>query len=121
MEVICRRWRIEETFQLGKTFTGLDEGQVTCWNSWMRCSLFSLVASAVLALTAAATTMTGPAGPARLVPLTCPELVRLLRAFVLTPPIRDAEHTLRWMAWRRHHQAVAGACHQRRHALQDQP
>ncbi|MGW4563765.1 IS701 family transposase [Streptomyces sp. NPDC004561] len=122
VEVICRRWRIEETFQLGKTFTGLDEGQVTCWNSWMRWSLFSLVASAVLALTAAAaTTMTGPAGPARLVPLTCPELVRLLRAFVLTPPVRDAEHTLRWMAWRRHHQAVAGACHQRRHALQDQP
>ncbi|MFF3518697.1 IS701 family transposase, partial [Streptomyces sp. NPDC002573] len=63
VEVICRRWRIEETFQLGKTFTGLDEGQVTCWNSWMRWSLFSLVASAVLALTAAATTMTGPSRP----------------------------------------------------------
>ncbi|TFV33213.1 hypothetical protein E4K10_30595 [Streptomyces sp. T1317-0309] len=79
MEVICRRWRIEETFQLGKTFTGLDEGQVTCWNSWMRWSLFSLVASAVLALTAAATTTVGPARRARLVPLTCPDLVRLLR------------------------------------------
>jgi SRSO17 transposase len=121
VEVICRRWRIEETFQLGKTFTGLDEGQVTCWNSWMRWSLFSLVASAVLALTVAATTTAGPAGPARLVPLACPELVRLLRAFVLRPPVRDAEHTLHWMAWRRHHQAVARACHQRRHALQDQP
>ncbi|MET7356462.1 IS701 family transposase [Streptomyces mirabilis] len=121
VEVICRRWRIEETFQLGKTFTGLDEGQVTCWNSWMRWSLFSLVASAVLALTAAATTTTGPAGPAHLVPLTCPELVRLLRAFVLTPPVRDAEHILHWMAWRRRHQAIARACHQRRHALQDQP
>ncbi len=79
VEVICRRWRIEETFQLGKTFTGLDEGQVTCWNSWMRWSLFSLVASAVLALTAAATTTVGPARRARLVPLTCPDLVRLLR------------------------------------------
>ncbi|MGP4005603.1 hypothetical protein [Streptomyces sp. 4N124] len=22
-------------------FTGLDQGQVTCWNSWMRWSLFS--------------------------------------------------------------------------------
>ncbi len=120
VEVICRRWRIEETFQLGKTFTGLDEGQVTCWNSWMRWSLFSLVASAVLALTAATTTA-DPAGPVRLVPLTCPELVRLLRAFVLTPPVRDAEHVLHWMAWRRHHQAITQACHQRRHALQDQP
>ncbi|MEV5012927.1 IS701 family transposase [Streptomyces sp. NPDC055692] len=121
VEVICRRWRIEETFQLGKTFTGLDEGQVTCWNSWMRWSLFSLIAAAVLALTAAATTSVGSAEPARLVPLTCPELVRLLRAFVLTPPVRDAEHVLHWMAWRRHHQAVAQACHQRRHVLQDQP
>ncbi|MFI1227474.1 MULTISPECIES: IS701 family transposase [unclassified Streptomyces] len=36
VEVICRRWRIEETFQLAKGFTGLDQGQVTCWNSWMR-------------------------------------------------------------------------------------
>ncbi|MFD4971290.1 IS701 family transposase, partial [Streptomyces sp. NPDC058424] len=121
VEVICRRWRIEETFQLGKTFTGLDEGQVTCWNSWMRWSLFSLIAAAVLALTAAATTSVGTAEPARLVPLTCPELVRLLRAFVLTPPVRDAEHVLHWMTWRRHHQAVAQACHQRRHVLQDQP
>lgn len=55
------------------------------------------------------------AEPVRLVPLTCPELVRLLPAFVLTPPSRDAEQTLRWMAWRRHHQAVTQACHQRRH------
>ncbi|MFE9313429.1 hypothetical protein ACFYM5_38700 [Streptomyces sp. NPDC006706] len=113
VRVAWARWAIEETFQLGKTFTGLDEGQVTCWNSWMRWSLFSLIAAAVLALTAAATTTVGPAGPARLVPLTCPELVRLLRAFVLTPPVRETEHVLHWIAWRRHHQAVAQACHQR--------
>ncbi|MEU8523310.1 hypothetical protein [Streptomyces sp. NPDC048577] len=50
MEIICRRWRIEEAFQLAKGFTGLDQGQVTCWNSWMRWSLFSLIAAAVLAL-----------------------------------------------------------------------
>lgn len=122
VDVICRRWRIEESFQLGKTFTGLDEGQVTCWNSWMRWSLFSLIAAAVLTLTAAATTATAPsAGTASLVALTCPELVRILRAFVLTPPVREPEHVLHWMAWRRHHQAVAQACHQRRHHLHDQP
>ncbi|MED7828305.1 IS701 family transposase [Streptomyces chiangmaiensis] len=121
VDVICHRWRIEETFQLGKTFTGLDEGQVTCWNSWMRWSLFSLIAAAVLTLTAAAATTARPARTTRLVPLTCPELVPLLRAFVLTPPVREAEHVLHWMAWRRHHQAVAQACHQRRHELQDQP
>ncbi|MET7542462.1 IS701 family transposase [Streptomyces sp. NPDC005507] len=120
VEVICRRWRIEETFQLGKSFTGLDEGQVTCWNSWMRWSLFSLIASAVLALTAATTSTRSDARPAHLVPLACPELVRLLRTFALAPPVRDREHVLHWMTWRRHHQAVAQACHQRRHALQDQ-
>jgi SRSO17 transposase len=121
VEVICRRWRIEETFQLDKTFTGLDQGQVTCWNSWMRWSLLSLIASAVLALSAAATTTARTAEPARLVPLACPEPVRILRAFVLTPPVRDTQHVLHWMAWRRHHQAIAQACHQRRHALQDRP
>jgi len=47
--VICRRWRIEETLQIGKNFIGLDEGQVTC-----------------------------------------PELVRVLRTFILTPPVQNA-------------------------------
>lgn len=121
VEAICRRWRIEETFQLGKAFTGLDQGQVTCWYSWMRWSLFTLIASAVLALTTAATTTASPADPTRLVPLACPEPVLILRAFVFTPPVRDTRHILSWMAWRRHHQAIARACHQRRHALQDRP
>lgn len=101
VEGICHRWRTEETFQLGKSFTGLDEGQVTCWNSWMRWSLFSLIASAALALTAAATAPAGPFGPARPIPLTCPELVRLLRTCVLTPPVRDPGHALHRMAWHR--------------------
>lgn len=121
IEVICRRWRIEETFQLGKGFTGLDQGQVTCWNSWMRWSLFSLIASAVLALTLAATVMQADsARPVRLVPLTCPELIRLLRALVLPLPVRDRDHILRWTAWRRRHQATAQACHQQRHRPHDQ-
>jgi len=124
VEIICRRWKIEETFQLAKGFTGLDQGQVTCWNSWMRWSLFSLIAAAVLALTLHAMTpgTTVSARPARLVPLACPELVRLLRSLVLPPPARDREHVLHWTAWRRHHQATAAqACHQRRHHLHDQP
>ncbi|MFD4130132.1 hypothetical protein ACFXKK_23310 [Streptomyces globisporus] len=61
VEAICRRWRIKETFQLAKGFTGLDQGQVTCWNSLMRWSLFSRIAAAVLALALAATMRTtGP-------------------------------------------------------------
>lgn len=120
VEVICRRWRIEETFQLAKGFTGLDQGQVTCWNSWMRWSLFSLIAAAVLALTATAVHDAAEDEPA-LVPLSCPELVRLLRALVLPPPVRDRDHVLHWAAWRRRHQAVATACHQQRHHRHDQP
>jgi SRSO17 transposase len=121
VEVISRRWRIEETFQLAKGFTGLDQGQVTCWNSWMRWSLFSLIAAAVLALTLASTTThTHPVGPAGLTPLTCPELIRLLRALVLPRPVHDRDHVLHWTAWRRRHQAIATACHQQRHRHHDQ-
>ncbi|MGW6674469.1 IS701 family transposase [Streptomyces vinaceus] len=120
VEVICRRWRIEETFQLAKGFTGLDQGQVTCWNSWMRWSLFSLIAAAILALTVAAIDEDSEGQP-ELVALTCPELIRLLRAIVLPPPARDRDHVLRWIAWRRHHQAIATACHQQRHRRHDQP
>ena len=120
VEVICRRWRIEETFQLAKGFTGLDQGQVTCWNSWMRWSLFCLIAAAVLALTVAAVHEIAEDQP-ELVPLTAPELIRLLRALELPPPARDPDHVLHWIAWRRRHQAVATACHQQRHHRHDQP
>ncbi|MDH6221787.1 hypothetical protein M2283_009134 [Streptomyces pseudovenezuelae] len=44
-----------------------------------------------------------------------------MRALVLPPPVRDREHVLHWTAWRRHHQAVATACHQQRHHRHDQP
>ncbi|MGW4985468.1 IS701 family transposase, partial [Streptomyces mirabilis] len=92
------------------------------WNSWMRWSLFSLIAAAVLALTLATVgEKTGPTRSARLVPLTCPELVRLLRALVLPAPARDRDHVLHWNVWRRCHQAAATACHQQRHRLQDTP
>jgi SRSO17 transposase len=34
--VVCTRWRIEEDIRATKSLTGLDQGQATCWNSWMR-------------------------------------------------------------------------------------
>lgn len=83
----------------------------------MRWSLFSLIAAAILALTATAVHDAADDGPA-LVPLSCPELIRLLRALVLPPLVRD--HVLHWTAWRRRHQAVS-ACHQQRHHRHDQP
>ncbi|WP_149181844.1 hypothetical protein [Streptomyces sp. TRM49041] len=88
----------------------------------MRWSLFSLIAAAVLTLALATVCeKSGPTRPARLVPLTCPELVRLLRALVLPAPVRDRDHVLHRTVWRRCHQAAASACHQQRHLLQDSP
>ncbi|MEU3342630.1 hypothetical protein [Streptomyces sp. NPDC006668] len=87
---------------------------------WMRRSLFSLSAAAVLALTATAVHDAAEDEPA-LVPLSCPELIRLLRALVLPPPVCGREQVLHWTAWRRHHQAVVTAYHQQRHHRHDQP
>ncbi|MGI5142778.1 IS701 family transposase [Streptomyces sp. CA-106110] len=111
VHVICTRWRVEEDFQLAKGATGLDQGQVTCWNSWMRWSLLSLLAAAVLTVTLARTTPT--TGSSDLIPVSARELLTLLRITALPLPNRDTDHALHWSAWRRRHQAVAQACHQR--------
>ena len=50
MAVACTRWRIEEDIRAAKSLTGLDYGQVTCWSSWMRWSLISLIAASLLAV-----------------------------------------------------------------------
>jgi hypothetical protein len=39
---------------------------------------------------------------AGLIPVTIPELLRLLRGTVIPPPRRDRVHRLHWLAWRRH-------------------
>ncbi|WP_433354209.1 IS701 family transposase [Microtetraspora malaysiensis] len=114
--VVCRRWRIEEDFQAAKGLTGLDQGQVTGWTSWHRWSLMSMVAYALLAVTASLergdTTQTGEV---ELVPVSCRELVKLLRGFALPRPRQDIdpEHALRWSLWRRRHQYRAATCHRR--------
>lgn len=114
--VVCRRWRIEEDFQAAKGLTGLDQGQVTTWTSWHRWSLISLIAYALLAITTSQE-RGGSTGvhDGNFVPVSCRELVKLLRRFVL-PPARqdiDLEHALHWSLWRRRHQARAAACHRR--------
>ena len=49
---------------------------------------------------------------AGLIPVTVPELLRLLRDTVI-PPRRDRAHRLRWPAWRRRHQHRACQARQR--------
>ena len=54
-----------------------------------------------------------------LVPLTVPELVRLLRDTVIPPPCRDKTHRQHWSQWRRRHQYHARQAHQRWNAYAD--
>ena len=50
------------------------------------------------------------AGP---IPITVPELLRLLRDTVIPPPRRDRPHRLHWSDWRRRHQHRPRQAHQR--------
>ncbi|GAB2450320.1 hypothetical protein [Streptomyces incanus] len=81
--VICTRWKIEETFQNAKSITGLDQGQVAFWNSWMRWSLISLLAAAVLAVTRLRTTRA--TRESELPPGSPRELLNVLRTTALPP------------------------------------
>src|SRR5262249_48500019 len=48
-----------------------------------------------------------------LIPITIPELVRLLRDTVIPPPYRDRPHRQPWPQWRRRHQNRPRRAHQR--------
>ena len=115
VRVAGQRWRIEETFQIGKGLTGLDEHQVRRWTSWYRWTTLAMLAHAFLAVTAATErarpTLTG------LISLTCNEIQHLFAVLVLQP-VRDILHRLRWSAWRRRQQARARICHYQRQAAQ---
>jgi SRSO17 transposase len=111
------RWRIEEDHQLSKQVAGLDSGQVTRWRSWHRWSAICLLAYIYLAV-ATATDQAASTSP-ELIPLTVPELLRLLRGPVIPQPRRDPAHRHRWSDWRRHHQYQACQAHQRWNAYAD--
>ncbi|MFE6692337.1 IS701 family transposase [Streptomyces sp. NPDC057743] len=112
VDVVCCRWKVEEDFQLAKGVCGLDQGQTTCWNSWMRWTLISMLAAAVLAVTRART-VTATTTDSKLVPASGRELLRLLRGTTLPHPLRDRDHLLHWSAWRRHHQHQAAEAHRK--------
>lgn len=89
VNIICTRWKIEEDFQGAKGLAGLDQGQVTCWTSWMRLSLVSLFAAAVLAVTR---TVDGIEHGLQLAPAGGRELLAVPRITALPTPRRDLEH-----------------------------
>ncbi|MFF3159357.1 hypothetical protein [Streptomyces sp. NPDC057910] len=58
--------------------------------------------------------------PPDLAPVSCPELLKLLRAPAPPPPARDSDHAVSWSAWQLHHQTAAQARHRRRHQRHEQ-
>ena len=113
--IAVTRWRIEEDHQLAKQSTGLDAGQVIRWKSWHRWTAICLLAYIYLAVAVALQRQqdAGSDLDAGLIPITVPELLRLLRDTVIPPPRRDRAHRLHWSAWRRRHQHRARQAHQR--------
>jgi SRSO17 transposase len=113
--IAVARWRIEEDHQLSKQVAGLDAGQVIRWRSWHRWTALCLLAYLYLAVAVAVQRQQeASSGPdSGLIPVTVPELLRLLRDIVIPPPRRDRAHRLRWSEWRRRHQHRARQAHQR--------
>jgi SRSO17 transposase len=113
--IAAARWRIEEDHQLSKQAVGLDAGQAIRWKSWHRWTAICLLAYIYLAVAVAVQRQhdTGSGLDTGLIPITVPELLRLLRDTVIPPPRRDRAHRLHWSAWRRRHQHRARQAHQR--------
>jgi SRSO17 transposase len=113
--VASASWRVEEDHQLSKQVAGLDAGQVIRWKSWHRWTALCLLAYIYLAVAVALQRQedAGSDLDTGLIPVTVPELLRLLRDTVIPPPRRDQAHRLRWSDWRRRHQHRARQAHQR--------
>jgi SRSO17 transposase len=108
------RWQIEEDHQLSKQAARLNAGQVIRWKSWYRWTAICLLAYLYLAVAVALQRQHDASGPdTGLIPVTIPELLRLLRDTVIPPPRRDRPHRLHWSDWRRRHQHRARQSHQR--------
>ena len=112
--IASARWRIEEDHQLSNQ-VGLDAGQIIRWKSWHRWTAICLLAYLYLAVAAASQRQhdAGSGLDAGLIPVTIPELLRLLRGAVIPPPRRDRAHRLHWSDWRRRHQHRARQAHRR--------
>lgn len=117
------RWRIEESFAGGKELAALDEHQVRGWTSWRRWTVLAMLAHAFLSVLTASQPIPTTSEPASdqslagLIPLTRNEIRRMFTG--LTATLKSVNFRLGWSLWRRHHQAVARACHFKRRAEQN--
>jgi len=122
------RWPVEEDFEFGKDFFGLDQSQVRLYTAIARHTVLVMAALAACAVTAALLrdrTDTQAPPPTRpdqpppadlgMIPLTIPEITRLLPP----PPAGRPGHAEHWANWRRRHQARSRWYHQRTRLARD--
>ena len=118
------RWPVEEDFEFGKDCFGLDQCQARLYTAITRHIVLVMAASAICAVTAAMLKdRTGTQAPPPLtpdqappeepgmIPLTVPEISRLLAAALQRP--YPPGHATHWLNWRRRHQARSSWFHQR--------
>jgi SRSO17 transposase len=124
------RWPVEEDFGFGKDCFGLDESQVRLYTAIARHTMLVMAALAICAITAALLrdrTDTQAPPPVRpdqppppdpgMIPLTVPEVRRLLAAALARPsPPGHADH---WSGWTRRHQARSRWYHRRARLTRD--
>ena len=118
------RWPVEEDFEFGKDCFGLDQCQVRLYTAIARHTVLVMAALAICAVTAAllrdrtdtqapppvTPDQVPPADPG-MIPLTVPEIRRLLAAALQRP--HPPGHATHWLNWRRRHQARSRWFHQR--------
>jgi hypothetical protein len=123
VRLACLRWPVEEGFEFGKDHFGLDHSQVRLYTALSRHIVLTLAALAVCAVTAAqakahaaapilpATPDEQPPADPGLIALTVAEVNRLF--MLVTRQQLPQAHHLRWVRWRRRHQARARWFHHR--------
>jgi SRSO17 transposase len=124
------RWPVEEDFEFSKDSFGLDQCQVRLYTAIARHVVLVMAALAICAITAAllrhrtSTQAPPPLTPDQpppadpgMIPLTVPEIARLLAARFLRP--RLPGHACHWLDWRRRHQARSRWYHQRTRLARD--
>jgi SRSO17 transposase len=124
------RWPVEEGFEFGRDYFGLDQCQARLYTAILRHLVLVMATLAICAVTAAQlrdrtdTQAPPPVTPGQapprepgMIPLTVHEVKRLLAA-ALDRPAPDG-HAARWLNWRRRHQARSRWFHQRAHLNRD--
>lgn len=114
------RWHIEEDFENAKDL-GLDHYEVRCFIGWYRHQTLVMAAMAYLAAIVAeekthARLRVQPGAPPSalpLLPLTIPEVHRLLARLIWPAPC-NMQRAFAWSGWRRSHQSRASYFHTKR-------